>query len=591
MRCWGHWLRGWSAAAGILLSACTMIQPDGGGTAYDRGLLAYQAGYYGLAVEELRTAINQDPTSLPALNALGAAYDQIGRYDLAQRLYQRALAVDPTSSQTLNNIGYSYLLQNRPDIAAVYLRDARRYSTAPEIAETLSANLEAAETALGTVAGETGATSVPEPPDAAPPSQIHRMTKRIQAMRTQPTVHTPPLARSDGSRIQASAAPSVTPSPPGARPTRRGTELAAVPLPAPISRPRPPDRPAPTGTSIEISNGADRLHMAERMRDHLAGLGWTVERLSPAAHHSYGRSVIYYRPGHATAAAALRQDLASAVPRLALEERDEANNADVTLRLGNDLLAFDQALFERTTAATTQVAAAAPAPSATTPRRAVAQASLPRTKRSQATAPKPRRSAALIEVANGTGRARMAARMSHHLDSHGTPVAWVTNAANFDHKTSRITFRPGKHAAATALRDILPIAIEVNENKAQRADVKLILGADLVAFDSQLAATETSATIEVSNGAGRDGMAARVKAYLDSRGQRVTHLTNADHFGYAFTTLYYKVGRRTHADQLAATLPIPVQLQQAKQMTTDLRLELGHDLLEFDARTLSVRGT
>ncbi len=577
-------------AAGLVLSACAVIQPDGGGSAYDRGLLAYQAGYYGLAVEELRTAINQSPTSVPALNALGASYDQIGRYDLAQRLYQRALAVDPTSSQTLNNIGYSYLLQDRPDIAAVYLRDARRYSTAPEITETLSANLEAAEAVLGAAAGETAAASVPEPPATARSPQIRRMTGRVQAMRTRPAARAAPLARPEGSRNQASAVPPAAPHPPGTRPARPGTKLAAVPLAAtPVSRPPPPDQPAPTRPRIEISNGADRLHMAERMRDHLAGLGWAIDRLSAAAHHSYRQSVIYYRPGHAAAATTLRQDLASAVPRLALEERSGTNGADVTLRLGNDLLAFDQTLFERTVGTTTQVAAAAPASPAAAPRRAVAHASLPRTRRTEATPSTPRRSEAPIEVANGTGRTGMAARMSDYLAGQGTPVAWVTNAASFDHKTSRITFRPGARAAATILRDILPIAVKVNESKAQRADVKLVLGADLVALDRQLAANETSTTIEVSNGAGRDRMAARVKAYLDSKGQRVERLTNADHFGYAFTTIYYKPGHRAHAHRLAATFPIRVRLRQTKRMATDLRLQLGHNLLEFDARKLSQR--
>ena len=228
-----------------------MTQSDGGGSPYDRGLLAYQAGHYGLAAEELRTAVNQDPISVPALNALGAAYYQIGRYDLAQRQYQRALAVDPTSSQTLNNIGYSYLLQNRPDLAAVYLRDARRYSTVPEITETLSANLEAAERALDDDAAEPGEqASVTVAPETGP--RIRRLTGKVQTMRTLPETLAPPMAEAEAAPLIAQIDAPVVPRPPKARPLRPRppARSSAAVIPHPVA----PSRPTrDTAARLEIS--------------------------------------------------------------------------------------------------------------------------------------------------------------------------------------------------------------------------------------------------------------------------------------------------------------------------------------------------
>ncbi len=721
----------WGVVIGLLLSACTSLQPPSDGSAYDRGLAAFTAGHYGLAAEALREAVDQDPGSISALNALGATYDRIGRYDLAQRQYRKALALDPTSPQTINNIGYSYLLQGRPDVALVYLRDASGQAD-PAFNETLSANIEAAEQAVGS-APETQQASrqAPASPDPANP-QIRRKTGKIQTMRTAPqapagrvavirtkppteaapaaepdavvvepeitpaptaaetaavppgaelntapltieletapatarneTIASSPKSRSphppeimpapqaaktetapatlgsqtmllappveaarpappvatapreaeteaappaaetqaapqiakkpaeaaprisenktkpaapaaEGAPQIAETKPPVLPRSPGLRPARPKTALATVPHPVPVSRPGPD-----TPIRLEISNGADRLDMAERMRDHLKGRGWAVTRLSEAAHHSYRRSTIYYRNGHSNAAKALQRNLAHATPQLAIERRD-GQPVELVLQLGNDLLAFDQRLFAQATDETNELAERSNTPQkAAPPRRRVAEASLPKTRGT-----KKGRHTAKIEVANGTGRSNMAARMSDHLSESGFRVSWITNAASFDHQASQITYRPGSRAAATALRDKLPVKIRMERSSAQRADIKLTLGADLIGFDQELIALQTPAVIEVSNGAGRNRMAARMRTYLTGEGFIVGRITNADHFEHETTTIFYRPGLRTHAQELAAILPAKITLQERSALATGLRLELGRDLLGFDS--------
>ncbi len=201
MLCWSHWPRGWSLAVGLLLSACEMIQPNGSSGAYERGVSAYQAGRYGLAIQELGVAVGQNPTSVPALNVLGAAYDHVGRYDLAQRQYQKALALDPTSSQTLNNIGFSYLLQDRPDVAAVYLREAWQYETDGAALKTVAANADAAERGITDVKpAREPVTTAPRRSAEAPSSRIRRLTSKVQSIRTKPE---PPVT--DASELEVPA--------------------------------------------------------------------------------------------------------------------------------------------------------------------------------------------------------------------------------------------------------------------------------------------------------------------------------------------------------------------------------------------------
>lgn len=95
-----------------------------------------------------------------------------------------------------------------------------------------------------------------------------------------------------------------------------------------------------------------------------------------------------------------------------------------------------------------------------------------------------------------------------------------------------------------------------------------------------------SVRIEVSNGNGINGMAARVRSSLQTRGANVVRLTNADSFTYASTRVYYRAGFREAADALAARLPgVRVDLQESEALAewVDVRLLIGRDM---DANTV-----
>jgi hypothetical protein len=88
--------------------------------------------------------------------------------------------------------------------------------------------------------------------------------------------------------------------------------------------------------------------------------------------------------------------------------------------------------------------------------------------------------------------------------------------------------------------------------------------------------------VEVANGTGRLNMAARLRDHLEAEGVTVKRLTNADHYWHRETTIFYRRGWRSYAENLARMLPVAIELDDRDGQKSDIRIELGGDLLEFD---------
>ncbi len=93
---------------------------------------------------------------------------------------------------------------------------------------------------------------------------------------------------------------------------------------------------------------------------------------------------------------------------------------------------------------------------------------------------------------------------------------------------------------------------------------------------------DESPVIEVSNGTGRPQMALRIGQFLDSQGLSAKRLTNAEHFRHQETVIFYGREWLRKARELAAQLPVEVRLEAAPNQTSDIRIRLGGDLLNFD---------
>ena len=109
--------------------------------AYDSGKKHLFANRAGLAIVAFEKALAIDPTSVAALNAIAAAYDQLHRPDVAKMYYLGAIAIEPNSADTLNNMAVS--AANSGDVKAASEFFARAAELAPDDA-TIRDNMQLA---------------------------------------------------------------------------------------------------------------------------------------------------------------------------------------------------------------------------------------------------------------------------------------------------------------------------------------------------------------------------------------------------------------------------------------------------------------
>ena len=76
------------------------------------------------ALKVLEDALLIDTTHAKAYNAMGISYDKLGDHPRAVEAYQRALKINPENASVLNNLGYSYLLLGKTEEAIGAFRSA-----------------------------------------------------------------------------------------------------------------------------------------------------------------------------------------------------------------------------------------------------------------------------------------------------------------------------------------------------------------------------------------------------------------------------------------------------------------------------------
>lgn len=478
------------AFASILLASCAQDWSTTGWFAdptksakspYERGKSQMSIGHYGMAIESFRTALADDPQSVKVLNALAASYDLVGRYDLAERYYRQAMNIDPRSVQSLNNLGYSYYLRGRYADARVLFEKAARIDDKNPVVVANLQSLEKADAASKLAAAK--AAEAKEPKAVAEAPWIERTTPTVQSLVTkadpdslkeagekgvEPSiVHTPSpiieLATSSPIPIEvhkpqsrrlpavaiAEGAPKGGPGRPIDVPKTRESEAVVRPSPsaavaAPESDPTEalPGRRAPETPAAEDSAMAPRTAPVEAKPAEPSKGPDSTDRADPAA------PVENPGPGPGTAAAA------------APEESKPGVDAPIqTAALAGD---------DKKTAAGAGAGAKGLASEAASKELAVVGQSIQ------------------IEVSNGAGRLRMAARMNRYLQTEGVAPGRLTNARSFNNQKSVLYFLPGHVSKAKLVSDLLPMQPELRENAGLETHLRLVLGGDLLNFDRDL---------------------------------------------------------------------------------------------------------
>jgi len=97
--------------------------------------------------------------------------------------------------------------------------------------------------------------------------------------------------------------------------------------------------------------------------------------------------------------------------------------------------------------------------------------------------------------------------------------------------------------------------------------------------------------IEISNGNGVRHMARNVGAYLNPKGFNANRITNADHFNYPETKIYYQKGYEQDALRLAKEIPgrqnIPNIIEQNQMITRAIKVLIGKDLVPLNEFIMS----
>jgi tetratricopeptide (TPR) repeat protein len=117
--------------------------------AYEGGKAQLKSNHVGLALVLFEKALAIDPNSVAALNAVGAAYDELHFPQLAARYYARALALEPNSADTLNNMALSARIAGKPDEARILFERALAADAANH---AIQANMNAIDAPVQTAA-------------------------------------------------------------------------------------------------------------------------------------------------------------------------------------------------------------------------------------------------------------------------------------------------------------------------------------------------------------------------------------------------------------------------------------------------------
>ena len=355
---------------------------------FRRGVESLASGYFGLALQRFRAALDMNPQSARVMNALAVTYDRVGRHDLAQLYYDRALAIEPSSAATLNNLGYSLLTQDRYEEALIYFEQALKQRQEPADRRMTTANRQMALDSL-------------------------RVARQEQE--------------------------------------RRGIVKAALKAPA-----APGQADCRKQASSAVGRISDRVFMlitAPRQADSLPFYASRGTGVSGADSRYFDRDC---QGGERKYVAVL-----TTVP---------AKKHGVAVGSGGSATAVE-----------TKQAAEAPAPQISAENEA--QPAQAATKTAFGAAPDMHSQTQRIEVSNGAGRNKLAARMRAYLESKGFKVSYLTNAASFDNRRTTIFYKNGMRAAAERYAKQLPIPVDLVQVDYSFADIRIRLGSDILEFD------------------------------------------------------------------------------------------------------------
>lgn len=144
-----------------------------------------------------------------------------------------------------------------------------------------------------------------------------------------------------------------------------------------------------------------------------------------------------------------------------------------------------------------------------------------------------------------------------------------------DVRRDYVLLKEGAAQARAALDASMP-RTEVRQIGAALVEV-LRVGASA---DAEVASAPPGVKLEISNGNGITGAAARLARTLNAEGIKATRLTNVRPFVVPLSRIEYQREQQLLAQTLAQRLGLPLQAQSGKSAYADMRIVLGHDAVQ-----------
>ncbi len=91
-----------------------------------------------------------------------------------------------------------------------------------------------------------------------------------------------------------------------------------------------------------------------------------------------------------------------------------------------------------------------------------------------------------LRISNGAGSEDLANRFAAFISERGFVPDYVRNANNFNYEQSYVFYNPGLLAAAQKIAETIPVPVKLVEASQGSGSVEVILGSDLIGFDSRL---------------------------------------------------------------------------------------------------------
>jgi tetratricopeptide (TPR) repeat protein len=577
------------ALASVLLASCSQEWAasdkfkfsDADNNPYAKGKAEMAGGRYGLAIESFRKALQSDPGSVKALNGLAAAYDLMGRFDLAERYYRLALNFDPSSIQSLNNLGYSYYLRGKYNKARTLFERAARVDGKNAIVVANMAALEKADTARQ-VADASAKSKAKGKEKSVATKWIERTDSQVQSMVTKPDpatlaaaqkhkvepriVHTPrpliEIATAEPAQIQT-VTPAEIPASVVAVNTGHGSITAEPKAPTAVAR----RTDAAPKTAVAMVATTRQPQQLEQAKPELPTVS-VSKAATPAVAATTAPKMDSYalvapsEPKAPGKPAATLKDTAN-LPAL----KDSVAQDVRTKQSGTKTAALDAGPVALPAQPDAEVPASTvsevPASAADQPQKTAAVSDSTPPVLPDAPAPLPDTAQPALAVApSGKAAKREAAEV---------PAAPAKPAT-----TKAAAILPKAEAKQPMEMAALGATKEPTETGKQQGK---LAGEEAA---QELAALAGAVRIEISNGAGRLAMAARMSRYLKGHGAAKMRLTNAMSFTNKVSVLYFRPGQLASAKSLSSLLPVHPELRKSNDLASDLRLVLGGDLLNFD---------